>query len=212
MTLAERMQQLTFGRSLMIGVVVAGMYYAIGYDSGTALNEGIVKTKEQIAEKEIEIKGLERQLERIKTMQKVMGVLGGEFDSFLSYIPEKMSMSDLMKIISTEAKAAGVGINGIGEVNRAGSGGTRRGDGAPNEGQFYEELTVEVELVGTYAQLLLFLSYLTKLDKILSISQLSMTSSAKVGDRVSPMITFKCFIRGYRYLPSQEAATTGQPQ
>lgn len=208
MTLADRMQQLTFGKALMFGLLIAGLYYSIGYDSGSELEVSIAQTKEQIQDKQTQIKGLERQIERIKTMQKVMGVLGTEFDSFLSYIPEKMSMPDLMKIISTEAKAAGVGINGIGEVTSSMAGGRA----ASEEGQFYEEMIVEVELVGTYAQLLLFLSYLTKLDKILSISQLSMVSSAKIGDRESPMITFKCFIKGFRYLPAQEATTEGQPQ
>ncbi|MCB0383952.1 MAG: type 4a pilus biogenesis protein PilO [Bdellovibrionales bacterium] len=208
MTLADRMQQLTFGKALMFGLLIAGLYYSIGYDSGSELEVSIAQTKEQIQDKQTQIKGLERQIERIKTMQKVMGVLGTEFDSFLSYIPEKMSMPDLMKIISTEAKAAGVGINGIGEVTSSMAGGRATSE----EGQFYEEMIVEVELVGTYAQLLLFLSYLTKLDKILSISQLSMVSSAKIGDRESPMITFKCFIKGFRYLPAQEATTEGQPQ
>ncbi|MCB0364807.1 MAG: type 4a pilus biogenesis protein PilO [Bdellovibrionaceae bacterium] len=207
MTLADRMQQLTFGKALMFGLLIAGLYYSIGYDSGSELEVSIAQTKEQIQDKQTEIKGLERQIERIKTMQKVMGVLGTEFDSFLSYIPEKMSMPDLMKIISTEAKAAGVGINGIGEVTS-----NMASRATSEEGQFYEEMIVEVELVGTYAQLLLFLSYLTKLDKILSISQLSMVSSAKIGDRESPMITFKCLIKGFRYLPAQEATTEGQPQ
>lgn len=207
MTLSERLQQLTFGKALMFGLLIAGLYYSIGYDSGSSMQTSIDQTKEQIQDKTTEIKGLERQIERIMTMQKVMDVLGEEFESFLSYIPEKMSMAELMKTISTEAQAAGVGIKNLGEVSNALSSRSKEG------GQFYEELTVEVVLEGTYAQILLFLSYLTKLDKILSISQLSMVSNARMGDRESPSITFKCFIKGYRYLPTDTAsAGEGQPK
>lgn len=200
MTLAERLQyQITFGKALVLGILIAVIYYSIGYDSGTEIKLAIGKTKEQIQDSESEIKGLERQIERIVTMKKVMDVLGAEFKAFLSYIPEKLSLPELMRVISTEARAAGVSVNGIGEV-RTGVQSRSKDDTVD---QFYEELTVQVELQGTYSQILLFLSYLTKLDKILTISQLSMTSQAKVGDRESPIISFKCQIKGYRYLKSE---------
>lgn len=205
MTLAERLQQqLTFGKALGLGLFFAGLYYSIGYNSGSSLKLSIEKAKEQIQDSETEIKTLENQISRIATMKKVMEVLGEEFESFLAYIPEKLSLPELMRMISTEARAAGVSVNGIGELQQVAAQTKRPGADHP----FYEEMGVEVELQGTYSQILLFLSYLTKLDKILTISQLSMVSQAKVGDRESPIITFRCQIKGYRYVKNEPTAST----
>ncbi|MCB0362101.1 MAG: type 4a pilus biogenesis protein PilO [Bdellovibrionales bacterium] len=201
MTLLERLEhQVSFGKALLFGILVAGAYYSVGYDDGTSLKLQISGTKTQIQESESEIKGLEKQIERVATMKKVMEALGSEFDSFLAYIPEKFSLPELMRIITTEARSAGVSVNGISEMKDAVPDYSSAGN---SSSQFYEELGVEVELQGTFSQLLLFLSYLTKLDKILTISQLSMASEAKLGDKESPIITFKCRIKGYRYLSTQ---------
>ncbi len=196
MTLAERLQyQITYARALMIGLFIGAVYYTIGFDSGSTIKVAIAKAKEEIADSETQIKGLEKKLDQITTMKKVMKELGSEFETFISYIPEKLSLPELMKTISTEARSAGVSVNGMSEVRDSNS--TTKVDKSV---QFYEELTVAVELQGTYSQLLLFLSYLTKLDKIITVSELSMVSQAKLGDRESPVLLFKCHIKGYRYL------------
>lgn len=90
-----------------------------------------------------------------------MEVLGEEFESFLSYIPEKLSLPELMRMISTEARAARVSVNGIGELQNVTS--QAKQPGADH--QFYEELGVEVGVPGTYAQILLFLFVFNKVGQ-----------------------------------------------
>ena len=206
MALEERLQQLTYSKVLLLGLLIAGLYYAIGYDNGKNLKNSAEQMKVQIKEKAAEIKDLELQAERIINMKKMMGVLGEDLENFLAYIPEKMSITDLMKIISTEAESAGVNVNRMGEFRSPSP------SRVLEKGQFYEELAVELNLQGTYAQLLLFLSYLTKLDKILSVSQLSMESNAQQGDRESPIISFNCVILGYRYLLHSAAEKGENPK
>ena len=94
-----------------------------------------------------------------------------------------------MKIISSQAKSAGISINKISD------------GGILTKYTFYEEIRVEVDLSGNYSQLILFLSYLSKIDKILVLKRTKMYVSGfrEAGAfKNVPKISFAGTFVGYR--------------
>lgn len=189
MTIWEKINQLSIGRAMFIGLFLATFYYFTGYNDGTVLQAQITANEAKMVELQKNIKEEEIKIERINQYKKTTEALGESFNKFLSYIPEKLRNTDLMKTVSTEAKAAGANIIRVSELG----GGTRS--------EFYEEVRVSVELVGTFQQMMLFMSYLTKVDQIITLSKLAIRNNA--GDQIdmeSPTLSISADLRGYRYL------------
>ncbi len=189
MTIWDKINQLSIGRAIVIGLVLAGFYYYLGYNNGALLDSQLAANKAKTVELQKSIKDEEAKIERINQYKKTTEQLGESFNRFLSYIPEKLRNTDLMKIVSTEAKAAGTNIVRVAE----------QGVGVRSE--FYEEVKVNVELVGNFQQMMLFMSFLTKVDQIITVSKLNIRSnSSEQLDVTSPSLQINADLRGYRYL------------
>lgn len=189
MTIWDKINQLSIGRAIGIGLILAGFYYYLGYNNGMLLDSQVAANKAKTAELQKGIKDEEAKIERINQYKKTTEQLGESFNRFLAYIPEKLRNTDLMKIVSTEAKAAGANIVRVAE----------QGTGVRSE--FYEEVKVSVELVGTFQQLMLFMSFLTKVDQIITISKLNIRSqTSEQLDVSAPSLQITADLRGYRYL------------
>lgn len=195
MTIWEKINQISLGRAIIIGLVLATFYYYLGYNDGSVLTAQIASNKERSVAIQKEIKDEEVKIERINQYKKTTEALGESFNTFLAYIPEKLRNTDLMKIVSTEAKAAGANIARVSE------------QGAGARGDFYEEVKVSVELDATFQQLMLFMSFLTKVDQIITISKLSISNlSNSLFDAESSQLQITAELRGYRYLPIEGQA------
>ena len=95
---------------------------------------------------------------------------------------------ELMKLISTEAKAVGSNLVGV-----SGS------DGVPTADQpDFIPITVTVSLNGTFNQMMMFLSNLTKTSKVILTKSISMTASAAPG-AATPIVTFSATFESYRF-------------
>ena len=189
MTIWDKINQLSIGRAILIGMILAGFYYFLGYNNGALLDSQMAANKAKTAELQKSIKDEEAKIERINQYKKTTEQLGESFNRFLSYIPEKLRNTDLMKIVSTEAKAAGANIVRVAE------------QGVGMRSEFYEEVKVNVELVGTFQQMMLFMSFLTKVDQIITVSKLNIRSnSSEQLDVASPSLQITADLRGYRYL------------
>ena len=187
---------MTEGRAVFAGIVIAGLYYMLLFDGGDAYKKQIVTHNQAIKKNEKLIVELKKTVEVVKRYEKKKKELGDRFNEIVKYIPEKYSVVDQMKIISAQAKSAGISINKISE------------GGKGRRFNFYEEVPVSVDLSGSYSQLILFLSYLTKIDKILVLKNMKMTSSgvSKKGDfNDVPKISFAGNFIGYRTVSDDKA-------
>lgn len=186
----EKINQLSITRALIIGFVLAGLYYFIGYNDGTIQKNQIAAIEGQISTANKEIADVETKIKKAQQYKTLVTSMGSSFDVLVGYLPAKMSMADLMKAISTEAKAAGSNISRIQDA-------ATRSDGA----EFYDSLKVSTELSGTFPQHILFLSYLTRLEQILMVESMSMivvnAQNSELGQ--SPQVALSASIVGYRY-------------
>lgn len=187
---ADRLVEMSYGQALAIGLAVALLYFLVFYDSGQGEIDAAKKAQRQVAELNQKVALAQRNLTRSKEFKETLKLKDEQFLTFTSYIPEQLNISDMMKSISSEAKAAGVNIISIKEGGRSG----------PSY-QYTTPLAIEVILEGGFPQHILFLSYLTRLDSIFTVESMAF-SGKKIsggGDPSQISVQFKATIVGYRY-------------
>lgn len=204
----QQLQQLTFGKALIISVVVAFLYYMLMYNDGTVLEQTIASTNSQIQTQEQEVEKIKVAIADAERYQQTKNALGSELDSVLKAIPEQLSTSDVMKLLSTEAKNLSLNIV---TLNGNTTGGGQYNQNSNQAPVFYQTVPVTITLEGTYTNLMLFLSALTKSDKIITAAQLTLENkAANVTDDAGPtLLRLTGEFNAYRYLapPPQPGAT-----
>lgn len=193
----QKLQNLTMGKAVMVGVVLAVLYFFLMYNDGTALQTNIANTTTEIQTKEAELEKIKKAVSDAERYQNTKRALGAELDSVLKAIPAQLTSQDLMKIVSTEAKAMGINLN----IDASGNSG---GGPTDDKSVFFEPVMVNLSLDGTYNQLMSFLSAITKVDKIITLSSLTLVNSAagRAPEDSGPIsLKLTAEMRAYRYLP-----------
>lgn len=195
-----RLEQVSIGKAVIIGVVLAGLYWMMS-DDGSSIEAMIQSSQSQI---QTTRKSIEEEEEKVQLTQRyklTVASLGNELQVLSDYIPKDLRASDLMKTVSSEAKAAGLDIVKVSE-----GGVDQRLNG---ESDLYESFSVNVELAGTFPQHVLFLSFLTRLKSIVTIDNFQLTTQQKTSEdgSSSPSVKFNVELVGYRYKGSQTGAT-----
>jgi Tfp pilus assembly protein PilO len=103
-------------------------------------------------------------------------------------------MSDLTKKITTEAKASGAQVISI------------KPQPERNRHEFYEELLIDLELRGTFAEVTMFLSFISKIPRIIKVQTVKMSKNAVNSDG-SVEILFSGRLAAYRYVGVVEEKT-----
>jgi len=90
--------------------------------------------------------------------------------------------------LSEQARAAGVTLSNVVAIN-----------GKSPSGAIYEEVKVRVQFKATFSQLLLFLSFITRTDKIIVLKDAKLNKSDENGITGAAVINFSGAFVGYRY-------------
>lgn len=184
--------EIPFGRMVVIAIVLAGFYYLVAFDNGSSFKNqiaGNLQAKEELNKEALKV---EKDLEEINQLKAARERDSEKLNVLLAYIPEKMTKTELMRTLGNEAKTVGVSINQIKDTSSQGK-----------KSEFYEEVGVKVDLSGNFAQLMLFMANLTKLNQILSVETLEIKSQTSSDVQI---LSMSATILGYRYLPM---ATSG---
>ena len=186
---------------LMIGLGVAGLYWLIMYDDGSARIRATSQARSKASTVQAEIQRKKLSLTRSKEFKETLRIKDEQFQAFSSYIPESLTVADMMRVISNEAKAAGVNIAGISAAT------------APTafENSLTESLAISVKLEGPFPQQILFLSFLSRLESIFTVADMSFSqvSGAQVVPDEDTNVNFSATIVGYKYLGDAPAEQTG---
>ncbi len=170
---------------MLIGLVLGGLYYVNGMNNLNLLDSGI-------ANKKIELNALE---ESIKAAQKIANdkakfeeenqKISDLLKAAVEFLPNKINEQEVLAKISNEARSAGVNLTKV----------------QPNKAQqkgFYEELQMDIEMEGSYTQLVLFLSYISKIQRIVNIKGLELRLKTYI-DEIS-ILKVRGTVVAYRYV------------
>ncbi len=199
MNLAQSLNRLTAGRALMVGLVMAAFYYYFMMDKGMAQKNAITQSKARLQELQTQMADAQQKLDNAAVYKKTAAEVGTTIEKLLTLIPEQFGMSDLMRIVSNEAKAAGSSLSEI----KPGT--TEISAIAPE----FEELTVNIDLQGSFLQHMVFLSNLTKVNQILIIRKYELQHVRDGRGDEAPVVKLTADIVAYRYRGKSAAGQGG---
>jgi Tfp pilus assembly protein PilO len=186
LNLTELFKKMTPGRALIFGVALAILYYFLMFDDGKSFDTGLAAANAKVGELKQKLADDQRKIERAIVFKKTAAEIGTTINKLLGMIPEKFGMADLMRIISNEAKVAGVSLSSI-------SPGKSEQSAFASE---FDEITVSLDMNGSYVQHMVFLSNLTKINQIMIVKKFDMSSS---GAEDSAVVKMTAEIIAYRY-------------
>lgn len=197
MKFKEMMNRLTMAQALIFSMALAAIYYFLVFDNGATQKALIAQTNSHLQELQTQLDADQTKIDRAAVFKKTASETGSTINKLLATIPEKFSMPDLMRIVSNEAKVAGSSMSSV----------------APNGSEIstvakeFEELSVSIDLTGTFLQHMIFLSNLTKINQILIVRKLDFTVSREGRSDEPALTTMKADIVAFRYRgPSKPAA------
>ena len=103
----EKINSLSPQQSMILGLVIAAIYYFMIYDDGSRIESKIKSSKGQISSSRAELESLKKAEQDAKRFANIKKEMGDSLSEVVKYIPEELNDFDLMGILSTEAKAAG---------------------------------------------------------------------------------------------------------
>ena len=196
--LVSKLEELSIIKALVIGLVIGALYWFLSEDGAQQL-QVIEANKIQVETLRKDLAALENTVREVQEHQVRIGALGNELANLSSYISEKSKAIDLMKKISSEAKAAGLDILNL----------TESQDFVQNTGpSLYTTYNIQADLQGTFSQHLLFLSFLTNLKTIVTVGNFNMAvenAELAAAGADSPDAKFTVKLTGYRYNPEVPA-------
>ena len=194
----EKLNSLTMSMAFLVSLGIAAVYYFVAYNTGEALESSIASLEQSYAANQSEIERVRTAIQDAERYQQTMATLGSEMERVQKAIPSALTSQDMMKLLSNEAKVVGAEINQI-TASQSQSYQASNPDTPP---PLYEPVTIEINLTGTYNQLMLFLSNLTKSDKIISAKKLNLNiSQGRPTNSTTPIIEMRATIEAYKYLP-----------
>ncbi|MCB9026157.1 MAG: type 4a pilus biogenesis protein PilO [Bdellovibrionaceae bacterium] len=194
----EKLSSLT-NQQLVIGsIIIAALYYMLMYDDGTRLENAIATTKTSIQTYQAQLQEYQKAEEEAKAFKLALDQEGPKFDAIVKFMPVELSEFEVLEILSTEVKAAGGRVKSSNAVREK------------TEGeQIYNKIEAKLGLEITYSQFLLFLSYITKVDKIISLKEVSFSRKNEELDGEMLLTVDATFI-AYQYKPKEVGADGSQ--
>ena len=184
--------------ALFIGVILALVYQFTFFDNGDSIKEEIKNLRAQREEKMKETEKLKKENQILSEVERNKKILGSQFKTLISYIPEDDTASSYIKLLTSQAKLSNVDIVNL----------ERREEVLSKEG-LYTILNFNIELKSTYSNVLLFLSYLTKVKRIINIEDFNL-STVKEKDAKQKNVIFRGKIVTYRYNKKSEKPKEGK--
>lgn len=188
----DLLRRLTILRALVLGGFLAALYYSLVYDNGDVLNRTIANAQKEIESQTKQLKDMNDKLDRAHEYQRSAAEMGEALNRLLSYIPEDFRGQDFMKLLSEEAKIAGLNIIRINEAST---------NNQKDKKAEFEELLVQVDFQGSFAQQMTFLANLTKRKQIFIVDDFQFTKERNGGPESEfPVVRFHAAIKAYRYI------------
>ncbi|MFO7760900.1 MAG: type 4a pilus biogenesis protein PilO [Desulfobia sp.] len=160
-------------------------FYFLYYTSKT---EEIAELKQQQSQLNREIAKVKAASKKIKQHRAEMKEVETMFDLAAKLLPEKQEIPSLLTSISEIGRASGLDFNSF----------TPQGE---SKKQFYAEIPVDIKVQCSFHDIGVFLDKISKLDRIVTVSNLNIGSSKKTEEEVTILNTSFRLIT-YRFLDS----------
>ena len=197
---ADQLKSMRPLNAAIVGLVCGIVYYATFFDNGQKERDSLIAADKELAQLREQLGQLEKTLLDAQKLEKAEIELGASITKVINYIPENLTYSEMVRSLSEAARAVSADI------------GYKRSSQNAKQGGFYDEISVDVDLLGTFQQIVSFLSQLTKVDRIYTVDKMNFIAQPVTrSDRGSEIkVKFTTTVVGYKYrTPKKDPAEEG---
>jgi type IV pilus assembly protein PilO len=171
-------------------VILALGYYFLWTDAFTSLDTA--KEKEQ----ELRQVFLDKQAQAVNLVgyKQQMVEIEKTFGALLKQLPDKSQMDGLL----TDINQAGLNRGLEFELFKPGQ---------ETQAEFYAEMPISIKVLGTYHDLGAFATDISKLSRIVTLNDISVTTGGKDAKASDAVLVMEATARTYRYLDANEIAS-----
>lgn len=141
------------GKILIIGLALTGFYWFSMYDDGSAIDMQTAQISQSLEAEEAKKKETDATLNQVKEMQEKVGQLSQKYQEISRRLPEALYSIDINRSIDDFARNAGVSVK-------------MKKPGENIKREVVEEVPVEVQLEGTYAELAQFTYLVSRAERM----------------------------------------------
>lgn len=187
--LLETISAFTFGKAFIIGLGIGGLFYFTMFDSGAALEAQIATANGQLQVEETKKKDTDATLKQVTEMKEKVGRLSSQYQEISRRLPSALYSTDINKSIDTFARNAGVSVKL-----------KKPGDNIRKE--VVEEVPVEVNLEGTYAELAQFVYLVSSAERMSRVKDITIVDTGSGAKKLK----FDGQVVGYKLAPEKSKA------
>ncbi len=178
-----------FGILAGVSVLVVAIYWGAMY-SGE--RQKLQAKRGQLTQLQSEIAEARAVASNLKSFQEQREILRKELDNALQRLPNDTELPGLLTDISSLGKKSGLEIRSFNPGDKVNRG-------------FYAEVPISLEFYGSYHELGVFFDRLSRLSRIVNITQLDMSLASDSGDK--PMLQIKGVATTFQFVNSSNSAS-----
>lgn len=175
----------------IVGTMLVSGYYFWMFDTGQDVDVRIATLSSELEKATSDLDDTNRVIADKTQFQAEFQEVSEKFRAAIEYLPETFNVQELLKQISDEARASGVTLASVKPRN-------------PEPKDFYDELSMEIELEGPFSLLTTFLAYMSKQNRIVTIKNIAIDYKNTVD--LVPRLRMVGTLQSYRYRKPVEGA------
>jgi type IV pilus assembly protein PilO len=186
--ISEKIKNAPFYYFLGAGLLLAGLYYSNFFDSGATLDADIQAAKTQNQQLATQISDVEKITANFDRYKEEINLMTEKFEVALTYLPSDENIYVIIKQMYNQARIAGVNLTSVKPSDK----------NFPKD--FYEEIPIDIEVQGSYVQMISFFANIINLPRILSIRDVDLAAAAANSNDKKFTLRMKGQLVAYRYL------------
>ncbi len=147
-------------------------------------SDDIQKLDKQISTAETELKKAKKAAANLPRHEKELAELRNKFEEKSVILPKSQEIPELLRSISDHGKSAGLDFLSF-----------KPGREAPKD--FYAEIPIDIKIKGPYHNLGFFLDQVSKLERLVTVNNIKMSSPKKVSGEM--LLNSTCRLITYRF-------------
>lgn len=163
------------------------IYGSVGEKKST-LEKEVAELRSQVTTEQRMAANLEKFREEVKVLQ-------GTKELALRQLPLGRDLPGILSSLETLAKDAGLDVLKVTPSSQ------------DELRDYYAEIPIAVELIGSYHQLVVFFDELSRMSRIVSVSDIQLSEPSGYKEEGKVRIKVKCIISAYRQLSEEEKGT-----
>ena len=183
--------EFTWSKVIVGGLIVAGAYWGLYYDDGTNLETAIKALQGKYAESERQLRETKEAMADAEKFEKAVRQNEVQFEKVLEYLPQDINANELTRLVNQQAQLSGPRVQS-----------TKATDTIERK-DFYEMARLEFALHGSFSQVVLFMSSLSKIQRLLTFDKLKLKLHQATGTDV-PIVELSGLLVGYRYVKDSD--------